>query len=67
MLNWRQWTLNAFMVGCFIAFLMMCDETDNTMQEFISLRVKAVALMLACGIPLCGLYAKWGRKGKIRM
>lgn len=65
LLNWRQWVLYALFVGCFLSFLMMCDETDNTMGEFISIRIKALALMLACGYPLSKLTKKWEREGKI--
>lgn len=57
--------LYALFAGCFVAFLMLCDESDNTMQEFISLRVYAVALMLACGWPLCRLTKKWKKEGKV--
>lgn len=59
LLNWRQWVLYALFAGCFFAFLMMCDETDNTIREFIAIRVKAVILMLACGYPLYKLTKKW--------
>lgn len=65
-LNWRQWALSALFAGCFFAFHMMCDETDNTMQEFIAIRIKAAILMLACGYPLCRLTKKWEREGKIK-
>lgn len=65
--NWRRWTLYTLFAGCFYAFMMMCDETDNTVTEFIAIRIKAVALMLACGYPLCRLTRKWEREGKIRM
>lgn len=66
-LNWRQWVRYALFAGCFFAFLMMCDETDNTMGEFIAIRIKALVLMLACGYPLCKLAKKWEREGKIKM
>lgn len=66
-LNWRQWTLYALFAGCFYAFLMMCDETDNTIQEFIAIRVKAVILMFACGYLFCKFTKKWKREGKIKM
>ena len=65
--NWRQWVLYTLFAGCLFAFLMMCDETDNTLEEFVAIRIKAVALMLACGYPLCKLTKKWERKGKIKM
>lgn len=65
LLNWRQWVLYALFAGCFIGFVMLGDESDNTMQEFISLRVYAVALMLACGWPLCRLTKKWGKEEKV--
>lgn len=65
--NWRQWVLYALFAGCFYAFLMLCDETDNTMAEFITIRVKAAILMLACGYPLCKLTRKWEREGKIKI
>lgn len=64
--NWRQWVLYALFAGCFYAFLMLCDETENTMQEFVSIRIKAVVLMFSCGIPLCVLAKKWEREGKNR-
>lgn len=67
LLNWRQWVLYALFAGCFLAFLMICDETANTMREFTVIRIKAVALMLACGYPLCKLTKKWEREGKIEM
>ena len=66
-LNWRQWVRYALFAGCFLAFLMMCDETDNTMSEFIGIRIKALALMLVCGYPLGKLTKKWEREGKIKM
>lgn len=66
LLNWRQWVLYALFAGCFYAFLMMCDETDNTMGEFIAIRVKATILMLSCGCPLYKLTKKWEREGKIK-
>lgn len=66
-LNWRRGVLYALFAGCFYAFLMMCDETDNTMGEFVAIRIKAVILMLACGYPLCRLTKKWGGDGKIKM
>ena len=59
--------LYALLAGCFFAFLMMCDETDNTLGEFLTIRIYAVALMLACGYPLCKLTKKWEREGKIKM
>lgn len=64
-LNWRQWTLWALLAGCLLALMMMCDETDNTIGEFIAARVKAAALLLACGYPLCKLTKRWEREGKI--
>lgn len=64
-LNWRRGVLYALFAGCFYAFLMMCDETDNTMGEFVAIRIKAVILMLACGYPLCRLTKKWEREGKV--
>lgn len=67
LLNWRQWVLYALLAGCFFAFLMMCDETDNTLGEFLTIRIYAVALMLACSYPLCKLTKKWEREGKIKM
>lgn len=67
LLNWRQWTLYALFAGCFFAFLMLCDETDNTMGEFIAIRIKALALMLVCGYPLCKFTKKWKMEGKIKM
>lgn len=67
LLNWRQWVLYALFAGCFYAFLMMCDETSNTLGEFTVIRIKAVALMLACGYPLCHLTRKWEREGKINV
>lgn len=67
LLNWRQLVLYALFAGCFYAFMMMCDETDNTMSEFISIRIAAFALMFACGYPLCKLTKKWEREGKIMM
>lgn len=66
LLNWRQWVLYALFAGCFYAFCMMCDETDNTMREFIAIRIKATILMLSCGYPLCKLTKKWEREGKIK-
>lgn len=59
--------LYALLAGCFFAFLMMCDETDNTLGEFFTIRIYAVALILACGYPLCKLTKKWEREGKIKM
>lgn len=67
LLNWRQWVLYALFAGCFIAFLMMCDETDNTAAEFITMRIKAVVLMSVCGYTLCKLTGKWEREGKIKI
>lgn len=67
LLNWRQWVLYALFAGCFVAFLMMCDEADNTRMEFIFIRIKALALMFACGYPLCKLAKKWEREGKIKI
>lgn len=66
-LNWRWLVLYALFAGCFFAFLMMCDETDNTIGEFITIRVYAALLMFACGYPLCKLTKKWEREGKIKM
>lgn len=66
-LNWRQWVLYALFAGCFCALMMMCDETDNTMGEFVSIRIKALALMLVCGYPLCRLAKKWEHEGKIKI
>lgn len=65
--NWRQWVLYALFAGCFFAFLMMCDESENTLTEFITIRICAIALMFACGYPLCKLTKKWEREGKIKM
>lgn len=67
LLNWRHWVLYAFFAGCFYAFLMMCDETDNTFGDFTAIRIKAVTLMLACGYPLCKLTKKWEREGKLKI
>lgn len=67
LLNWRQWVLYALFAGCFVAFLMLCDESDNTLTEFVTIRVYAVLLMLACGWPLCRLTKKYGKKGKIKI
>lgn len=64
--NWRQCVLYILLAGCFFALLMFCDETSDTMSEFTAIRIKAVALMLACGYPLCKLTKKWEREGKIR-
>lgn len=64
--NWRQWTLYALFAGCFYAFLMMCDETDNTLAEALKIRLLALLLMFACGYPLCKLTKKWEREGKIK-
>lgn len=66
-LNWRQWVLYTLFAGCLFAFLMMCDETDNTLEEFVAIRIKAVALMLVCGLSLYRLARKWEREGKIKM
>lgn len=66
-LNWRQCVLYILLAGCYFALLMFCDETDNTMAEFITIRVKAVILMFACGYPLCKLTKEWEREGKIKM
>ena len=52
--------LYALFAGCFVAFLMLCDESDNTLTEFVTIRVYAVLLMLACGWPLCRLTKKLG-------
>lgn len=65
LLNWRQWVPYALFAGCFVAFLMLCDESDNTMTEFVTIRVYAVLLMLACGWPLCRLTKKWKKEGKV--
>lgn len=62
----RRWVRIALTAGCFFAFLMMCDETDNTLTEFLLIRIAAAALMLACGIPLWRLTKKWEREGKIK-
>lgn len=62
LLNWRQWVLYALFAGCFIGFVMLCDETDNTLTEFATIRVYAVLLMLACGWTLCRLTKKWGKE-----
>ena len=59
--------LYTLFAGCFFAFLMMCDESDNTLTEFVTIRVYAVLLMLACGWPLCRLTKKWGKEGKIKI
>lgn len=67
LLNWRQWVLYALFAGCFVAFLMLCDESDNTMTEFVTIRVYAVLLMLACGWPLCRLTKKWEKEGKVKI
>ena len=67
LLNWRQWVLYALFAGCFVAFLMLCDESDNTMTEFVTIRVYAVLLMLACGWPLCRLTKKLGKEGTIKI
>ena len=67
LLNWRQWVLYTLFAGCFFAFLMMCDESDNTLTESVTIRVYAVLLMLACGWPLCRLTKKWGKEGKIKI
>lgn len=53
--------------GCFYALCMFCDETDNTIGEFIEIRIYAVMLMFACGYPLCKLTKKWEREEKIKM
>lgn len=65
-LNWRHWVLYALFAGCFFAFLMMCDETANTLHEFVIIRIKAALLMLVCGYPLCKFTKKWEREGKIK-
>lgn len=57
--------LYALFAGCFVAFLMLCDESDNTMTEFVTIRVYAVLLMLGCGWPLYRRTKKWGREGKV--
>lgn len=67
LLNWRQWVLYTLFAGCFYALCMFCDETDNTIGDFIEIRIYAVMLMLACGYPLCKLTKKWEREGKIKM
>lgn len=67
LLNWRQWVPYALFAGCFFALLMMCDETENTMGEFIAIRIEAAMLMFACGYPLCKLTKKWEREGKIKI
>ena len=67
LLNWRQWVLYALFAGCFVAFLMLCYESDNTLTEFVTIRVYAVLLMLACGWPLCRLTKKLGKEGKIKI
>ena len=59
--------LYALFAGCFVAFLMLCDESDNTLTEFVTIRVYAVLLMLACGWPLCRLTKKLGKEGKIKI
>lgn len=65
LLNWRQWVLHALLAGCFYALMMMCDMTENTIAEFVNIRLAALALMFACGYPLCKLTKKWEREGKI--
>lgn len=65
LLNWRQWVLYALFAGCFIGFVMLCDETDNTLTEFVTIRVYAVLLMLACGWLLYRLTKKWGKEEKV--
>lgn len=65
LLNWRQWGLYALFAGCFIGFVMLCDETDNTLTEFVTIRVYAVLLMLACGWLLYRLTKKWGKEEKV--
>lgn len=59
--------LYTLFAGCFYALCMFCDEADNTLEEFVAIRIKAVALMLVCGYPLCKLTKKWEREGKIKM
>ena len=65
LLNWRQWVLYALFAGCFIGFVMLCDESDNTLTEFVTIRVYAVLLMLGCGYPLCKLTKKGEKEEKV--
>ena len=65
LLNWRRWVLNLLTAGCFCAFCMMCDETDNTLEEFVLIRICAAILMLVCGWSLARLSEKWRRERKI--
>lgn len=66
LLNWRQLTLYALSAGCFFALLMLHDETENSIGEFVATKIEAVALMLACGYPLCKLTRKWEKEGKVK-
>lgn len=66
LLTWRQWLLYILSAGCFFALLMLHDETENSIGEFVATKIEAVALMLACGWPLCKLTKKWEREGKVK-
>ena len=68
LLNWRQLLLYALLCGCLWGLFMFCDsEYGETANEMLTHSLTGLALMLACGYPLCKLTKKWEREGKIKM
>lgn len=65
-INWRQWIINALVAVCFYAFLMLSDETDNALREFLIIKIEGILLMAAAGTTAWLLARKWRREGKIR-
>lgn len=66
-INWRQWIINTLVAVCFFAFIMLSDETDNTMHEFIIIKIEGALLMAVAGTTAWLLARKWRREGKIKM
>lgn len=59
-LNRRRCVLYALFIGCLYALMLFfSDEHKDTFAEFITSHLAALALLVACGWPLCHLTKKW--------
>lgn len=67
LMNWRQAALYALLCGSIWGFFIAADESGETANEVLINSLMGIAIMFACGWPLCKLTKKWRKEGKVEI